>query len=92
VTGVSGDDPTSWSGDDLPPDVRAALDPRLQMGRAARLFHAVMAALVITGVVLEAFLGRRRGTVFVQLLTILVLIKTWGIDGPLIALVDNAAK
>jgi hypothetical protein len=51
-----------------------------------------MAALVITGVVLEAFLGRRRGTVFVQLLTILVLIKTWGIDGPLIALVDNAAK
>ena len=51
-------DPTP--GDGLPPDVKEALDPRLQMARWERWVLAVQTGYLIVDQVIEKFLGRRR--------------------------------
>jgi hypothetical protein len=68
----------SKPGDDLPPDVKAALDPRLQMTRAERWILAFHTGFAIFDKVIEGFLGRRRYATIGTLLVLLFAIRLLG--------------
>jgi hypothetical protein len=90
VNPSDGDALNPRAGVELPPDVRAALDPRRQMGHTGRILFAVRGAPHTAARVVEGFLGHRRYAVYVILLALLAAIKLTRIDDQLITLIDVA--
>ncbi|GAA0340786.1 hypothetical protein NE235_35825 [Actinoallomurus spadix] len=76
VSATPAGDPTP--GDDLPPDVIEALDPRLQMARWERWLLVYKTGFAIVDKVIEGFLGRRRYQTIAYLLLALFALRMLG--------------